>query len=329
MQITLLREPEIRECVRLDDEAIAAVEAAFGMLADGKALVPPIIGIEVPEHRGELDIKTARIRGLDSFAIKIASGFFDNEKRGLPVASGMMVVISAQTGFPEAVLLDNGYLTQVRTGAAGAIAAKYLARNPISTVGVIGAGTQGRFQAMGLPYVRKFARLLIYDIAADKAQGYAEEMTEALNTPIEVAGDVASLVAESDVVVTTTPSRSPYLHPDNLRTGLHITAVGADMEEKQELFSGVFQLADVICCDLRSQCAVRGELHHAIAGGHVNGETDVVEIGDLVLGRRRGRSDDAEITICDLTGVGVQDTAIARLALSRGRESGLGLVVDV
>lgn len=101
------------------------------------------------------------------------------------------------------------------------------------------------------------------------------------------------------------------------------------MEEKQELFSGVFQLADVICCDLRSQCAVRGELHHAIAGGHVNGETDVVEIGDLVLGRRRGRSDDAEITICDLTGVGVQDTAIARLALSRGRESGLGLVVDV
>lgn len=147
--------------------------------------------------------------------------------------------------------------------------------------------------------------------------------------PIEVAEDVASLVAESDVVVTTTPSRSPYLHPDSLRPGLHITAVGADMEEKQELFSGVFQLADLICCDLRSQCAARGELHHALANGHLKDGSDVVEIGDLVLGRRSGRSDDAEITICDLTGVGVQDTAIARLALSRGRESGLGLVVEV
>ena len=160
----ILREEDLRTCVQLDAEVISVVEQGFAHLWEGNAEVPPIIGLDFPESNGDLDIKTATIRGLDSFAVKIASGFYDNPKQGLPVVCGMMLLISTTTGYPQAVLLDNGYLTQVRTGAAGAIAAKYLSPKKIKTVGMIGAGTQGRFQIMGLSVVRQFERLLVYDV---------------------------------------------------------------------------------------------------------------------------------------------------------------------
>ncbi|MCJ7442202.1 MAG: hypothetical protein MUO25_11590, partial [Thermoanaerobaculaceae bacterium] len=114
MKVTLLTEAELRRCVELDVEAIAAVEDAFTRLANGEAAMPPIVCVDIPEHRGEVDIKTAYVRGLDSFAVKIASGFFENYRFGLPSGSGMMVLVSARTGLPEALLLDNGYLTDVR-----------------------------------------------------------------------------------------------------------------------------------------------------------------------------------------------------------------------
>ena len=175
--ILILREEDLRKCVQLDAEVISEVEQGFAHLWEGNADVPPIIGIDVPESNGDLDIKTAHIHGLDSFAVKIASGFYDNPKLGLPVSSGMMVLISTTTGFPQAVLLDNGYLTQVRTGAAGAIAAKYLAPSKVKTVGMIGTGTQGRFQIMALSVVRQFERLLVYDADVSSIDRYIEEMT--------------------------------------------------------------------------------------------------------------------------------------------------------
>jgi len=148
--IVVLTEAEIRSLVTLDGEALAAVENAFTRLAQGRADVPPIIGLFVPERRGEVDVKAAYVHGLPRLAIKIASGFYENTRSGLPNSSGMMVVVSTRTGFPEAVLLDNGYLTEVRTGLAGAAAAKYLAPRKVHTVGVIGAGTQGRYQLRAL-----------------------------------------------------------------------------------------------------------------------------------------------------------------------------------
>ncbi len=329
MNIILLKEAEIRECVRLSEEVIAVVEDAFTKLADGNAVVPPIVSIEIPQRRGELDIKTAYMRGLDSFAIKIASGFLGNEELGLPIACGMMVVVSSRTGFPEAVLFDNGYLTQVRTGAAGAIAAKYLAPSKVETVGVIGAGSQGRYQIMGLKLVREFQRVLVFDLDPKKADHYAVEMEPILGVNIVNAGDVNTVVRESEVVVTTTPSKSPYLRADSLHRGLHITAMGSDMENKQELHTEVFRRVDRICCDLRSQCFVRGELHHALKEGIISMEDEIVELGELTSGRVTGRQYDNEITICDLTGVGVQDTAIALLTYRNAKSCGLGLPFEV
>src|SRR4029453_3004632 len=175
-QILVLTEDEIRQCTRLDHDALAAVEAAFTSLAAGSAFVPPIMGIFVPERQGEVDVKSAYVKGLPAFAIKVASGFFTNPERGLPTSSGLMLVMSTETGYPLAVLLDNGYLTDVRTGLAGAIGSKYLAPKAIETVGVIGAGTQGRYQARALQLVRSFQRLLVYDRMPAAVERYVAEM---------------------------------------------------------------------------------------------------------------------------------------------------------
>ncbi|MFQ6101399.1 MAG: cyclodeaminase [Anaerolineae bacterium] len=325
MEVTILTEPEIRQCVEMDQEAIAVVEDGFTRLANAEVTLPPIVRVDIPEHKGEVDVKTAHVRGLDSFAIKIASGFFENYRLGLPTGSGMMVIVSARTGIPEAVLLDNGYLTDVRTGAAGAVAARYLARMKIDTAGVIGSGTQARYQMMALKLVRDFRRLMVYGIVPDQVEQYAAEMAPVLGVEIVKAKDAETVVRNSDVVVTATPSREPYLKAEWLHPGLHVTAMGADSEEKQELHADVLGRADLLVCDRKSQCFRLGELHHGLEAGIISQDDPIVELGDLTSGRKPGRRSDEQITICDLTGVGVQDTAIALLAYRKAMEKNLGL----
>jgi ornithine cyclodeaminase len=328
MKVTLLTEAELRRCVELDVEAIAEVEDAFTRLADGNAVMPPIVCVDIPEQRGEVDIKTAYVRGLDSFAVKIASGFFGNDRYGLPSGSGMMVLVSATTGVPEAVLLDNGYLTDVRTGAAGAVAARHLGCATVETVGVIGVGAQARYQALALKQVREFRRVLVYGRTRERAQAYVAEMTPRLGVEVVAAGDAETVVRLSEIVVTTTPSREPYLRAEWLHPGVHITAMGSDGPEKQELFADVLGRADLLVCDSRAQCERLGELHHARAAGCLPSDDRIAELGEITSDRRHGREHDAQITICDLTGTGVQDTAIALLAHRRAIERGLGLQIE-
>lgn len=324
--IVVLTEAEVRQLVPLDADALRAIEQGFTSLAEGRADVPPIIGLFVPERRGEVDVKAAYIHRLPRMAIKIASGFYENARLGLPSGSGMMVVVSAETGFPEAVLLDNGYLTEVRTGLAGAVAAKYLAPEAVSTVGIIGAGSQGRYQARALRLVRSFERLLVFDRTREAAETYAREMREELGVAVEPA-DAETLVRESQIVVSCTPSREPAIKAAWLHPGLHITAMGADTAEKQELDSEVLRRADLLACDYKRQCVERGELLHALRAGAIDAGTDVTELGDLTSGRRPGRQRADEITVCALTGVGVQDAAIALLCYERAVGAGVGLRV--
>lgn len=328
MQITILTESELRQSVRLDAEAIAAIEEAFSKLAQGLASTPPIMRVDIPRHHGEVDVKSAYIDGLDSFAIKAASGFFDNPKIGLPSSSGLMLLWSAVNGFPEAVLLDNGYLTHVRTGAAGAVAARYLAKETIRTAGVIGAGAQGRFQMIGLQQVRSFERVLVYDREPERIEHYIEEMSEKLGVPVEAAAGPEAVVRESDIVATTTPSTQPYLKAEWLHPGLHITAMGSDAEHKQELFPEVLGRADRRVCDLKSQVFRLGEHHHALAAGVIDEASPVDELGEITAGQKPGRTSDEAITLCDLTGVGIQDTAIALLAYRKATARGAGLTIE-
>lgn len=327
MEITILTEKDLRQCVRMDESALDAISEGFSQLTGGKVTVPPIMRIDITEHHGEVDVKTAYVAGKDSFAIKIASGFHDNRLKGLPTGSGMMVLISADTGILKAVLLDNGYLTDVRTGIAGALAAKHLARDKIETVGVIGSGSQARYQMEALKLVRDYQRILVYGIIPDEVELYVEEMTSRLMVEVIQADDAETVVRESEIVVTATPSQQPFLEAGWLHPGLHITCMGSDAEHKQELFTDVFTKADLVVCDRKDQVFRLGELHHARDEGIITREDQVIELGELTSGRRKGRQNDTQVTICDLTGVGVQDTQIARLAYAKANQKGLGLFI--
>ena len=326
MNITLLTEKDLRQCIQLDGEVIQAVEEGFTLLSAGQVSMPPIMRIEFPEENGEVDVKSAHVQGLDGFAVKMSSGFFNNYKLGLSSLSGMMVLLSTKTGVPQAVLLDNGYLTDVRTGAAGAVAARHLANEQIETVGVIGAGSQARYQMIGLKQVRDFKKVLVYSVAGVEA--YIEEMLRVLEVEVIAMPSAEAVVRVSDLVVTTTPSKEAYIRPEWLHPGLHITAMGSDAEDKQELTTQAVKSADVLVCDSRKQSFRLGEYHHAKEAGVITSDQQVIELGDLTSKTKSGRKNPSEITICDLTGTGMQDTVIATLAYQKAVGCGLGLQIN-
>jgi ornithine cyclodeaminase len=329
MKVTVLTESELRQVVKVDHQAVAAIEDAFTWLAEDKVVMPPIMHIEVREYQGDVDIKSAYVSGLGRFAVKIGAGFFQNFKLGLPNSPAMMVVISAKTGVAEAILLDNAYLTDVRTGAAGAVAAKHLAPSEVTTAGIIGAGAQGRYQMMGLKTVRDFKQLLVYDLDESRVKQYAAEMVSTLDVEILPAASVEEVIRRSQAVVTCTPSRRPYIEPSWLHPGLHITAMGADLTGKQELAEDAVAKADVLVCDRRAQSFKMGEFQHAFKAGHISEASEVVELGEITAGRKPGRRNDDQITICDLSGTGVQDTVIAHLAVEQAARRGLGTEIEM
>ncbi|GGC99581.1 cyclodeaminase [Thalassobacillus devorans] len=310
----LFAKEEMEKVVHLDKEVIDVVEKAFTDLVKKEVQMPPIMRIDIPEYNGEVDIKSAYIAGYDSFAVKLSSGFFDNYKFGLPSASGMMLLLSSETGIPQAVLADNGYLTEMRTAAAGAVAAKHLAREHINTAGVIGTGAQARYQVKALKLVRDFDRLLVYGRTHEKAEKYKDEMERELGIEVTISRTAEEVVKASDVVITTTPATDPVIKAEWLHPGLHITAMGSDAEHKQELESSVLEKADVFVCDVVAQSIRLGELRACNSQRVID---EAIEMGEITAGSKKGRSSENQITICDLTGTGVQDTAIARYAYER------------
>ena len=312
--MNLFKEEELRKYVTVNMKAIEIVEEGFTALANGEVTLPPIMRIDIPENNGEIDVKTAYIKGLDTFAIKISSGFFNNSSLGLPSLSGMMILFNTKTGITESILLDNGYLTDVRTAAAGAVAAKYLAKDNVQHVGVIGTGTQARYQIEALSKVREFTTIHVYGRNEETAKKYAIEMEAKLGKKVIIANSAEQVVKESEVVVTTTPSTTPLIQAEWLHPGLHITAMGSDAEHKQELDTRIFSQADLIVCDVKSQVFRLGELHHAKEQNIIQNESSILELGEITSGFKNGRRNDQQITVCDLTGTGVQDTVIARFA---------------
>lgn len=320
MDVIVLHESQLRNCVGTDRELLECVAESFGWLHDGRAIVPPVAHLEAPDGRGAVDIKTAYVAGVERFAVKIASGFPGNQSLGLPTGSGMMVVFSANTGFCEAVLLDNGFLTDLRTGLAGAVAADHLANKSIDTVGILGTGVQARMQVPCLSLVRKINRVAVWGRSQEKVGRYVDDMRSDHGIEVEIAESVEALVRQSNLLVTVTASRSPLVEVDWLHPGLHITAVGADFPGKQELDSAVLEHADRLYCDKLDQCKLLGEMQHWINDKPI----EAFELGAVIRGNAPGRQSDAEITVCDLTGVGVQDTAIANRACGMAREMGFG-----
>ena len=322
--ITLLGEAQLRALVPLDLAAIDQIESAFLSLATEAVAMPPVLRLDLPEHAGEVDVKTAWLPRFDSFAIKVSPGFFNNPALGLPSLNGLMLVLSARTGLTEAVLLDNGYLTAVRTAAAGAVAARWLARKDARRVAVIGAGEQALLQLEAVRLVREIDHVTVWARDVERAQSFAKGLQD---IRCEVAASVHEALALADIAITTTPSRSPLIHAGDLHPGLYITAMGSDAEHKNELAPAVLAAGSYIC-DRLQQTRILGELHHAIEAGVVAESASFAELGQVIAGSRPGRLHDDDITVCDLTGTGAQDTAIAALALQRARAQNAGIIFN-
>src|SRR2546422_8058973 len=330
--VLLLREPEIR---RLLDPAscLEAVEDAFTAYATGGASLPAVINLDVEKGQGEIHIKAGHLRGAPNYAVKIASGFPGNPARGLPQNDGMVLVFDAKTGVPAALLLDNGFITEQRTAAAGAVAAKHLARREARVVGVVGCGSQARYQVESLALVRPPGEVRIYGRRPERARACAEELAAHPAMPkgcrVTAVAEVRQAVEGADIVVTVTPSREPLVRAEWLAPGTHITAVGSDGPDKQELHTDVLKRADLIVADSRAQCLRLGEIHHAVASGAIPESRIDCELGEIVAGKRPGRRSESEITLCDLTGVGVQDVAAAAVILTRARTAGAGQTIGL
>ena len=296
--------------------AVDAIREAFRADGEGRAHVPAVINLEIPRLRGEFHVKTAHIDGVPHVAVKIASGFYDNPARGLPSGSGLMAVFDAATGLPAALLLDNGFLTDIRTGAAGAIAADCLAPAAFSTVGVLGSGVQARHQVQCLREVRAFTRVIAWSPDRSRLDAYCREL-RADGLDASAAADPREVCAAADVIVTATPAREPLVRAEWLRPGQHVTALGSDSPGKQELDAACLARADLLVVDRLTQCAAFGELRHALDTGLLRADRVHGELGEIVAGVKPGRTRADQITIADLTGVGFQDTAIASRALAR------------
>lgn len=327
-EMRILTETDLRQIISLDLESVTCVEDAFRALASGGVSMPPILRLDIPTERGEVDVKTAYIPGLNSFAIKISPGFFNNPSIGLPSTNGLMIQFSAKTGLIEALLLDNGYLTDVRTAAAGAVAAKYLSRADANIATIFGAGMQARLQLQALTLVRPIKEARIWARDHLKAEQTAKDISEALGIPVKAIADAREACRDADIIVTTTPSETPLLKAEWLEPGQHITAMGSDAEHKNELDPSIFKRPIIYVADSLKQTRRLGELHHAINAGTVASDATFPELGQIILEAEAFHRQPDDITVCDLTGTGIQDTAIARLATQRASAHDAGAKID-
>ena len=322
----ILNKKDIIKNVKLNEDLIPIIEDAFKSLSKGKTVMPPIMRIDIEKYHGESDIKAAYVEGLDSFAIKIASGFFDNPKLGLPSSNGLMVLLDSETGVIKSVLLDQGYLTDTRTAIAGAIAAKYLSNQDASNLGIIGAGIQARLQLKAILLVRKINKINLWARDKVKVDEFIDSLKD-LKIDINISESCKELASSSDIIITTTPSKKPLLEFDWIKKGTHITAIGSDAEQKNELHPAMIKLCDKYIPDNQAQTTILGELHHAIKENLISPDHKFDDLGSIIIDPSLGRKNKEDITICDLTGTGVQDTAIARYTYNICKENNLGIKI--
>lgn len=293
-----------------DLDPIQAVEEGFISYSKGKVVVPPIGEMLFENPPGEAHIKYGYIKNDDYYVIKIASGFYENYKFNLPTNSGLMLLFSQKSGQLLCVLFDEGYLTAVRTAAAGAVVAKYLAPKSVHRIGVFGAGEQGRLQVEFLKSILDCKDVMVWGINQEEVDAYKRYM-ESRGYNIQTTLEPNDIASKCNVIITATPSKRPLLMSESIKKGTHITAVGSDTPEKQELDSKILQMADIVVADSISQCQSRGEIYQALKAGVLK-KGEPVELGNVIIQKDLQRTSDEQITVADLTGVAVQDVQISK-----------------
>ncbi|MFX1482371.1 MAG: ornithine cyclodeaminase family protein [Promethearchaeota archaeon] len=319
----ILTQSEVKECLSMK-EAISAVRTAYSALARGHVQMPSVQHLDVSKHNGEVDVKTGYVEDFGLIGTKIASGFYDNPDKGFPPGVAVIVLLDLETSMPVA-LMDGTHITAYRTGAAGAVAADVLARRNSHNVGIVGAGTQGRMQLLALQEIFDIKSVKIWDRKRRNAEQYEKEMS----SNIQVVDSPEQVVEDSDIVVTATASREPLIGVEAIHDGLHINAIGADGPGKQELDPAIMARASKIVVDSFAQCQRIGEIQHALKQGLITDSSIHAEIGEIIIGHKKGRESDDEITLFDATGLSPQDIAAAKIVLNAAKKKDLGRRVSL
>ncbi len=310
---------EIEEALDIQT-VLNRIEEGFIIYSKKEAVIPPVASLYFDAPPGDCHIKYGYSKKGKYYIIKIASGFPDNPKMGLPVGNGLMLLFDKATGRPVALLLDERYLTDLRTAAAGSIAAKYLAPKNIKSIGIVGTGIQATFQLQLLQYATPCRKVIVWGRNREKAELFSKK-PELSEFDIEVVDDLEQLTSQCNLIVTTTNSSKALLLSDKIQPGTHITAVGTDDESKQELDPYIFGKADRIIVDSHSQCSLFGDTSYALKAGIIT-EDQIYELGEVILDPSLRRTSENQITIADLTGVAIQDLQIAVAAYEALLENG-------
>ncbi|MFX0054442.1 MAG: ornithine cyclodeaminase family protein [Promethearchaeota archaeon] len=326
-EVLILSQNEVQSCLPMG-KTIEAVREAYIAFAKGRVQLAPVAHLDVKQYNGEVDIKPGYVEDFGIIGTKIASGYYDNHKLGLPPGVAVIVLMDLKTSMPIAIM-DGTYITAYRTGAAGAVAADVLARKNSKIVGVVGTGTQGRMQIMALRELFNIEEIRAWDIVGEVAERYAKEMAESLGIEVNAFSDVGDVVRDVDIVVTVTPSREALVKSDWIGEGVHINAIGADGPGKQELDPKIVANADKIVVDSLVQCRRIGEIQHALAQNLITEDNVHAEIGQILIGDKSGRESDEEVTMFDSTGLAAQDIAAGYVVYKEAKEKGLGLTTNL
>ena len=308
----ILSRHEIEEFLNMG-EVLKAVEHAFKLKAEGKAIMPPKLYLNLPQYQGDYRAMPAYIDG--SAGVKWGSVYPNNRKRNLPTVMATIILCDPENGCPLAIM-DGTYITAMRTGAAGGVAVKYLARRESSVIGMIGAGRQAETQLLAISQVLpRIDEVKVFDKQKDVSLRYVQEMGAKLNTDIRLAETIGE-ATEADIVVMTTPSRKPIVKKEYIRLGTHINAIGADAKGKQELEADLLMAAKVIVDDVE-QASHSGEINVPLSNGLIEVNDIYGTLGEIVTNTKKGRENDEDITIFDSTGLAILDIICAKLTYER------------
>jgi len=304
--------------------ALEAVENGFREMGLGQIEMPPRVYLHFEKYNGVLIAMPAYIKGFDTAGVKIVTVHPENpEKYKLPSVIATIILNDPMNGKPLAIM-DGTYVTALRTGGAGACGAKYLSRKDSKVAAIIGLGVQGRSQLMGLCEVRDIDKAKVFDAVPAARKRYVDEMGTKLGLDIEAVDSVEVAVKDADIIVTCTPSPKPILRGELIRDGMHISAIGADTAAKRELDSSVFKKVDKVVVDFIPQALVVGDFAVPISEGVMKKEDIYAELGEIVVGKKRGRERSDEVTLFKATGMAIQDVGTAFKVYNLAKERGIG-----
>jgi alanine dehydrogenase len=316
----IISRDDVEKILKMPD-AVDAVEGVFKEHGLGKVQMPAKIYLDLPEYRGDFRAMPAFIPSQKAAGVKWVNSHVDNQRRGFPSVMAALILNDPETAYPIAIM-DATHITNVRTGAGGAVAAKYLAQKDSKSVAFIACGVQAQTALDALRQIFDFERILMWDPKPEQCETLKKKFPD-LSARMSVASSAAEAVGSAQIVVTSTPSREPVIKKDWVTSGTHINAIGADAAGKQELEDALLMGAKIVVDDW-GQASHSGEINVPLSRGHIKRESVYATLGEIVCGKREGRTSPEEITVFDSTGLAIQDMAVARKVFERAVDQGIG-----